>query len=103
MFRFNDHKIEFKHFPQDREACRKTGKVWAELTLCQIFNEAGEIVATGEAKCSMKDNFSRVEGRKLSFERAMHKLVPNTQKAERLNWWLHFFVSDDGKKARPVF
>lgn len=100
MFRFGDYKVTFRHIPQDRATCERIGLLWAETTVCEISKD-DLVLATGQAKCSLKDQFDRVHGRRLSFERAMHELVPNTQKTERLNWWLHFFVSDDGRKARP--
>lgn len=102
MFMFNDYKVTFKHTSPSRAECEAAGQLWAETTICRIIKD-DEVLATGEAKCSLKDNFNRAAGRRLAFERAMHQLVPNTRKADRLNWWLHFFVSDDGRKARPVF
>ena len=60
-----DFQVSFK-FGQTEDVVRTTE--------CKIFAE-GELAVHCTAYCNPKDNFSRVEGRKHSFERAVNCLA----------------------------
>ena len=60
-----DFQVSFK-FGQTEDEIRTTE--------CKIFTD-GELAVCGTTYCNPKDNFSRVEGRKRSFEKAVNSLT----------------------------
>ena len=43
-------------------------------TICEIFNQKNALIASGEAHCSMRDNFNYRIGRRIAQGRAMDQL-----------------------------
>jgi hypothetical protein len=60
------------------------------MTYCDIYdNDSTVRLAGGLARCSLKDNFSRKIGRRLSLVRALHFM--NTDKGIRARFWDEYF------------
>ena len=105
MFKHGGYVFRFRHFQVSRKAIEELNKegqhiLFAEKTVCTVNldtdSKDDKPLIVGVALCSLKDQFSREKGRELSFERALHQLIPNTQKDVRLNFWKAFWVSVDG-------
>ncbi len=58
-------------------------------TVCEILDATGEVISGGESFCSLKDNFSRYIGRKISLGRALRHA--NLSKNERELAWQQYF------------
>jgi hypothetical protein len=86
MFNFKLDKVEynvrFMHANENgaemEEYRSKRPEVpFKRFTNCYITNMETGAITLGQAFCSKKDNFSRFEGRKKSYQRAIQKLTQN--------------------------
>lgn len=77
--------------PTENFLMLKGEKLINGITYCRIFKEKDPLIsATSYAECSMKDNFCRKIGRKLSFGRALKLLIPNNRELRGEIWNEYF-------------
>lgn len=89
MFNVNNNKVYFSHNTEKTELTNGQ-------TLCRIIDlETGEILAQGTAFCSLKDNFNRNTGRKVSLKKALEKL--NLTAEQRKIYWDMYFERRGGQ------
>ena len=89
MFTVGNNKVTFSH---DMTLTEETNG----NTLCKIYNvETEEVLSTGMAFVSLKDNFDRNTGRKVALAKALKKL--NLTSEERLVYWEEYFKRRHGR------
>lgn len=73
----------------------KTWQSGEKVTDCYIRDvDTDELLSTGHAICSVKDNFSKEEGRKVALSKAMANL--SISKQDRLEIWFAYHCRDGG-------
>ena len=84
MFTVNGFKVKFGHYNPSNPKKHK------RVTLCDIYDEGNNVVATEFALCSKDDPFVKDMGRKISLGRALKVLYPNDPNTRKMFWDAYF-------------
>ncbi len=98
-----EYKIGFKHVKFERDEDAGFVPMIRGYTRCHVFTL--DLLCNSSAAlalCSIKDNFSRATGRKISLGRALLKAFPD--KEDRRYVWEQYFrkLEDDRKKSKAA-
>ena len=95
MFTVNGFKVKFGHYNPSNPKKHK------RVTLCDIYDEENNLVASEEAFCSKNDPFNKEQGRKIALARALRILYPNDPSA-RAQFWDAYFIKRNKKNTKDI-